>query len=129
MIGGHSQHHDTMTVRCNIVAVGKRRDGGTRYWCLAHRADATAKYGVQADKCRYAGLQPPAADQILEIDPGQYSGGIALWGAVPPVYDTTALPLEGGIHVHARKTSRVGKALDGTYRAVRVTKPGCSLSA
>src|SRR5687768_1337518 len=26
---------------CNIVSVGKRRDGGTRYWCLAHRADAT----------------------------------------------------------------------------------------
>jgi len=28
---------------CEVVAVGKRRDGGTRYWCLRHKADATAK--------------------------------------------------------------------------------------
>ena len=26
---------------CEIVSVGKRRDGGTRYWCLTHRANAT----------------------------------------------------------------------------------------
>src|SRR6267378_3294771 len=36
------------TGRCKIVVVGKRRDGGTRYWCLKHRADATAKYGRRA---------------------------------------------------------------------------------
>src|SRR5258708_1652769 len=40
-------------VACHVVSVGKRRDGGTRYWCLLHRADATAKYGRPAKSCRY----------------------------------------------------------------------------
>ena len=30
---------------CLVTAVGLRRDGRTRYWCLAHKADATGKYG------------------------------------------------------------------------------------
>ena len=49
---------------CNIVAVGKRRDGGTRYWCLAHRSDATAKYGRRAATCRGA-LIPPIQSWTL----------------------------------------------------------------
>ena len=24
---------------CHVVPVGKRRDGGTRYWCSVHKAD------------------------------------------------------------------------------------------
>ena len=43
---------------CNVVAVAKRRDGGTRYWCSVHRADATAKYGKPATKCRAADELP-----------------------------------------------------------------------
>jgi hypothetical protein len=35
-------------VPCDVVAIEKRRDGGTRYWCRAHRADATAKGGTMA---------------------------------------------------------------------------------
>src|ERR1700730_6494690 len=88
---------------CDIKPVGKRRDGGTRYWCLAHKADATAKYGRRAKVCRAAHLPPILPEEFLELDLDQYRGGVALWGAVPPIYDTTCLPLDFGIHVHARK--------------------------
>lgn len=107
-------------VQCNIVPAGKRRDGKMRYWCLEHKADATAKYGIQAARCRNADQQPIRADEILEFNIDQYKGGIALWGAVPAVYDTTRLPMDRGIHVHARRETGAPKEIDKTYRAVRV---------
>lgn len=103
---------------CHIVSVGKRRDGGTRYWCLEHRADATAKYGRRAKKCRYAHVPPLTPADILALDISKYSGGIALWGAVAPVYDTTRLPLDHGVHVHARPEVDGSKEIDATYRSV-----------
>jgi len=78
---------------CHVVSVGKRRDGGTRYWCLKHKADATAKYGKPATACRTAHFPPIAEEDILTIDFAKYPGGVAMWGAVPPVYDTTTQPL------------------------------------
>lgn len=112
-----AQKHATA---CDINPVGKRRDGGTRYWCLAHQADATAKYGRPAKICRAAHLPPILPADILELDLDQYDGGVALWGAVPPVYDTTRLPLDFGIHVHARESTGGRKAIDQTHRAVRL---------
>ncbi len=106
---------------CHIVSVGKRRDGGTRYWCLKHKADATAKYGKRANACRTAHIPAIPENEILTLDFRMYAGGIALWGAVPPVYDTTTQPLDRGIHVHARVTAESKKELDQTFRAVRVT--------
>ena len=106
---------------CHIVSVGKRRDGGTRYWCIKHRADATAKYGKEARACRTAHIPPIPENEILTLDLGAYSGGIALWGAVPAVYDTTMQPLDRGIHVHARVAADSKKELDQTFRAVRIT--------
>src|SRR5579862_6419192 len=105
---------------CDITAVGKRRDGGTRYWCLTHKADATAKYGRRAKVCRAAHLPPILPEEVLELNLDQYSGGVALWGAVPPVFDTTRLPLDFGIHVHARKHTGGDKVIDRTCRAVRL---------
>ncbi len=121
---------DMKTVRkvvdaCDIRPVGKRRDGGTRYWCLEHKADATAKYGRRAKVCRGAHLPPILPEEILVLDLDQYPGGVALWGAVPPIYDTTRLPLDFGIHVHARKRSNGPKDLDFTYRRVKLI--GCQL--
>lgn len=107
--------------KCEIVAVGKRRDGGTRFWCLEHRADATAKYGRRAQRCRYADQPPLRPEEVLELDAAAYPGGIALWGAVPPVYDTTRQPLDRGVHVHARRVPRSKKKdIDWTYRGVRL---------
>lgn len=112
---------------CNIVDVGKRRDGGTRYWCLTHHADATAKYGVKAERCRYAHVQAPNGADILKLDPRDYAGGIALWGAVAPIYDTTKLPIDQGVHVHARLVVHGKKEIDQTYRAVRLVNSGRDL--
>jgi hypothetical protein len=105
---------------CEIVATGKRRDGGTRFWCLFHRADATAKYGVRAPRCRYAHVPPIRESEILSLEVGSFSGGVGLWGAVPPVYDTTEQPLDRGVHVHARRAAGGDKEIDATYRAVRL---------
>jgi len=50
-----------------------------------------------------------------------YSGGIAIWGAVPAVYDTTSLPMDRGIHVHARRKAGAKKVIDQTFRQVSVS--------
>lgn len=105
---------------CDVAAVGKRRDGGTRYWCLTHGADATAKYGVRAEHCRYAHIPPVEANEVVSIDVGLYEGGVGIWGAVPPVFDTTRLPIDRGIHVHARTHYDGDKDLDRTFRRVRL---------
>ena len=110
----------TSSSDCQIVSVGKRRDGGTRFWCLAHKADATAKYGKRANNCRAAHLPPIEEEDVLNLDIDAYRGGVALWGAVPAVYDTTRLPMDRGIHVHARPTPKAKKEMDRTFRAVRV---------
>src|SRR5262245_12607035 len=88
----------TSTSTCRIVAVGKRRDGGTRFWCLEHRADATAKYGVRAEACRYAHFPTLTESEQLVLDIDEHPGGVALWGAVPPIYDTSEMPIDRGIH-------------------------------
>jgi len=107
--------------KCDIVPVGKRRDGGTRYWCLYHKADATAKYGKAADACRAAHIPPLAAHDVFDLSLDKFKGGVALWGAVPAVYDTTLLPMDRGIHVHARVSPDAEKEMDRTFRAVRLS--------
>ena len=105
---------------CRIVSVGKRRDGGTRYWCRAHRADATAKYGRRATSCRLAGVPTIGERDTIWLRLEDHPGGIALWGAVAPVYDTTRRALDRGIHVHTRARSDGEKKVDETVRAIRL---------
>ena len=107
-------------VPCDIVPIQKRRDGGTRYWCRAHRADATAKGGTMAARCRRADTIPIGADETLTLDLDKYPGSVALWGAVPAVYDTTRQKMDRGIHVHTRLTLESPKDTDRTYRAVQL---------
>lgn len=106
--------------KCRIKSVGKRRDGGTRYWCIEHKADATAKYGRRARQCRYAHIPAIAPNEIINLNVNRYGGGVALWGAVPPIYDTTRRPIDRGIHIHARPATDGKKEIDDTFRAVRV---------
>jgi hypothetical protein len=108
------------TNSCTIQPVGRRRDGGTRYWCLEHKADATAKFGKQAECCRYAHVSPVLPSQELTLCLSDYPGGIGLWGAVPAVYDTSMAPLDRGIHVHARKSPKDEKCIDETFRKVNL---------
>jgi hypothetical protein len=111
-------------VPCDVFAIEKRRDGGTRYWCRAHRADATAKGGTPAHKCRAADVVPIRPEEVQTLELNKYLGGVALWGAVPAVYDTTRLPMDHGIHVHTRLTPESEKETDFTYRAVRLIGKG-----
>ncbi len=115
-----SPEWDDQVKPCQIVDVGKRRDGKTRYWCVRHRADATAKSGQPAATCRAAHIPPIRAGDVLSLDLDRYEGGVALWGAVPAVFDTTRLPMDRGIHVHARLVPGGKKVIDSTYRAVRI---------
>ncbi|WP_232484226.1 hypothetical protein [Burkholderia ubonensis] len=108
------------TVKCKIIQVGKRRDGGHRYWCLAHHANATAKYGVPAPMCVAANDRPIPKSATLDLDLSHFSGGVALWGSVPAVYDTTRCPTDRGIHVHARRAQGDMKEIDRTYRKLRL---------
>jgi hypothetical protein len=105
---------------CKITAVGKRRDGGTRYWCLVHKADATAKYGKRGRRCRAAHIPEVSPKETLTLNLDDYPGGVALWGAVPAIYDTTSLPMDRGIHVHTRRVTGASKEIDNTFRAVRL---------
>lgn len=56
----------------------------------------------------------------FQLDPAAFEGGIALWGAVEPVYNTAIAPAERGIHVHARERSGGRKAIDQTFDAVEL---------
>lgn len=58
----------------------------------------------------------------LELRPDDYPGGIGIWGAVAPIYDTTRRPLEFGVHVHARNSTDASvKEIDDTFTSVSMT--------
>jgi len=73
-----------------------------------------------AVRCRLADTVPIRNDEILTLDLDKYLGGIALWGAVPAVYDTTKQRMDRGIHVHTRLTPECSKDTDWTYRAIQL---------
>jgi transposase-like protein len=64
----------------------------------------------------------------FKLDPQAFPGGVALWGAVEPVYNTAHVPAERGIHVHARLKAGKRKVIDHTYDAVELTVPRDLLS-
>jgi hypothetical protein len=71
-------------------------------------------------KCRAADRVPLRNEEIEALDLDKYRGGVALWGAVPAVYDRTRRPVDSGIHVHARPKADSEKEIDLTFRAVRL---------
>ncbi|MHC5540299.1 hypothetical protein ACYOEI_18925, partial [Singulisphaera rosea] len=73
-----------------------------------------------AAKCRAADEPPLLPEDILDLNLDKFLGGVALWGAVPAVYDTTRLDMDRGIHVHARPKPGDKKEIDWTRRAVRL---------
>lgn len=105
--------------KCSIEHVGKQRNGKPRYWCLTHQCNATGLHGVRLSACAASAKvgKPP---KVLELDASAHPGGIALWGAVEAVYDTSSMPPEIGIHVHARATQQGQKQVDDTFDTVVV---------
>lgn len=108
---------DALGCDCDIEAVGKQRNGRPRYWCKAHQASATGKYGRRLERCEGA-YRVLDESKSYNIDPGDFPGGFALWGAVQPVYDTTGQRCEEGVHVHARREVGGDKLIDRTFPSV-----------
>lgn len=103
---------------CVIRNVGKARNGSDRYWCSEHNATATGFGGVKLEKCELAYLDT-IPKRILEIRENDFPGGIAIWGAVDPIYNTTKYSEQPGVHVHARNVEDGKKVHDETFDEVR----------
>lgn len=105
---------------CYIRLVPKPRNGRTKYWCFSHNSSATARFGGRMPRCE--GAYRTIADfRRFKLDPNEFPGGVALWGAVEPVYNTAEEPADRGIHVHARKRAGMKKEIDQTFDAVELT--------
>lgn len=109
-----------MTDDCHIHVVPKPRNGKSRYWCVAHEASATARFGGRMQRCEGA-YRTVAHYRRFRLDPADFHGGVALWGAVEPVFNTARQPAERGIHVHARQSPSGRKDIDRTFEAVEIT--------
>ena len=58
---------------------------------------------------------------MLDLDPDDYPGGIGVWNAMAPVYDTTNREVKTGVHVHARLDRDADdKAIDQSYDIVSI---------
>lgn len=84
-----------------------------------HGGSASGRGGVQLEVCDAVAVDDDLAG-CLDLDPAQYPGGVGIWAALEPVFNTTGRSPEAGIHVHARKEANGPKEIDGTFPAVRV---------
>lgn len=111
--------------KCNIVYIGKNRNGTLRYWCTEHHAPASNGKGEVLEPClAKVNSIVEVAENSLTIDPSEYPGGIALWDVALAVYDTTNWALDLGIHVHARRELGKEKQIDKTFQFVHVANNG-----
>lgn len=107
-------------VDCHIENVGKARNGSNRYWCRTHGGNATGKGGTKLAKCERSDKNIDL-EKCFEIDCDDFVGGVGIWGAVQPVFNTALEPAVPGVHVHARKSSMLDdKEIDDTFSAVRL---------
>ena len=104
---------------CRIEQVGRARNGRSRWWCPVHGANATGRNGTRLEACDGVSLDADLEGR-LDLNPAEYAGGVAVWAALEPNFDTTGREPESGIHVHARHAAGMGKQIDGTYPAVAV---------
>lgn len=104
---------------CHILFVPKPRHGKSKFWCFSHDASATARFGGRMPRCEGA-YRTISHFRRFQLNPSDYPGGVALWGAVEPVYNTAKEPAERGIHVHARQKVGGSKSIDHTFDAVEL---------
>lgn len=104
---------------CRIEQVGRARNGRPRWWCPVHGGNATGPNGMQLEACDAISVDADL-EGCLDLDPAEYAGGVAVWAALKPIFDTTGRAPEVGIHVHARQVAGMGKQIDATYPAVAV---------
>lgn len=60
----------------------------------------------------------------LNLDTDQFSGGIAVWSAIPPVLETTSENCTTGVHVHARIINNGSKTIDVTTDKFKLISSG-----
>ena len=94
--------------------IGKLRNGAPRLWCVVHRTQARS-----LDHCS-DGAKPTAPPKRIKVELAKYPGGVALWGALPPVINTATEPGESGVHVHARRKVSGDKNIDATFDEVTI---------
>lgn len=99
---------------CSISLLGKQRNGAPRLWCVIHRARAAA-----FDRCTTANPVRPKL-KTRTVDIANYPGGVALWGALPPVVNTAGAEGETGVHLHARPVAGEAKEIDETFDEVTI---------
>ena len=102
---------------CEIEQVGKSRNGKPRWWCKTHGANATGRYGLKLVECEGA-YRGSEIQLELPIRLRDFPGGVGIWGAVDPIYDTSGRTQRCGVHVHARKEPGGDKVIDDTFDAV-----------
>ena len=105
--------------KCNIRNVGKSRNGSDRFWCSQHNSTATGYGGIKLENCELSYLDT-VPKRVLEIREHDFPGGIAIWGAVDPIFNTTDYSDQAGVHVHARNEPGGDKIHDETFDEVRL---------
>lgn len=109
------------TQPCIIDAAIKKRNGDPYWWCHTHGKEVHAGNGDAPSHCSGADSAPICDDDVFELDLADYPGGVAAWGATPPVATWgTGDRDEGGVHVHARATVNGTKAVDRSVTILRV---------
>ncbi|MCA1704261.1 MAG: hypothetical protein LC808_13760, partial [Actinobacteria bacterium] len=103
---------------CEIVGVGKFRNGRPKVWCKTH---AQVMTDVEAYECPQSGSVVRLRCVSLQVD--RYAGGLGIWGSLPPAIDTAISDMDTeslsqGVHVHARSEPKEKKDIDETYDVV-----------
>lgn len=93
------------------------------FWCRTHHERAWARGGGALVACRSADVELPEPGDVATVASSAYPGGIGIWGAVYPLFDSTNLAPSSGVHVHARATADGAKAIDETFAEVAVEAP------
>lgn len=117
-VQGAQQYVREVAGDCSVVSVGKFRNGSPKAWCQTHaRVVRPDLDNLCPNKGTVLRLR------CLSLDVDRYSGGIGIWGSLPPAIDTAAGNMDEesllrGIHVHARPEVKAAKQVDDTYDVV-----------
>ena len=106
---------------CKIDQIGKHRNGKPKYWCKVHFSTAYSDSIEIPDKCQKYDQPRISEEDKFRLNPKDWDGGVGIWGALDPVYNTSTL--EGhhpGIHLHARALEDGEKQIDYTFKEIEI---------
>lgn len=114
---------------CNILQIGKFRNGSLKYWCTVHKAGFKGVLDKNTSKCVKSDILQISESEKFYLNPEEWEGGVGLWGSLNSVYNTSKYSghSEKGIHVHARSEIDGIKHVDGTYTELYIKTPANDL--